>query len=900
MHKILILIILLLSSINAKVSINHNNIQLTKEEMNYINTKKRVYIGNRDDWVPFDFNKNNTAQGFGIDYIKLLLNKLGLEPIFVKEDIKNLNRMLLDGDVDILPAMYENKKNEDFIYTNSYFKEEFLLIINKNNYTINTLQDLGNKRIGILKDSSSIEFYKKELSENTRIIEFYSLEDIFDALASGFIDATIQNKLTANYYINNNYENDLKILDSIFLSKYNKSISIALKKESTILCDLFNKAIQRTSKQEIEKLESRWMPLSTRVSLSKEEIEFIRNNKIKIAYTNNYAPFSFDDKNKAKGLGFDFWEFIASINGINYETELKKDFNEALESIKNKKNDIIITTSKTPQRERYSIFSNAYYQAPIGIATRNNIDYIVNIEKLKNKKIAIGKNHTAHALLKAKYPDLKFVFIDNLVDGLKKLSNNEVYAVAELMPVLTHNLNKYGYTDLKISGNANVDFKLKMMIRDDYKPLQSIINKTLLSMTVEEKNSIYTKWSNIKYITPFDYSIFWKFLLPLFLIIGIIAYKNRQLVKYQKSLNATKEELENSLNTFKNLVDMTIESIIIVQKSKIVFTNNEMHKMFEIKEDEINHLELKNIFHKESKETIEKIIKRNDSKTYELLGVKNQNKTFPCIVKSKKTIFKNVDSYIISIIDISELKEKESILVNQSKLASMGEMIGNIAHQWRQPLSIISTSASGLVLQKEFGQLDDKTLIDALNNINETTKFLSQTIDDFQDYLNKDKSKSEFTIYSNIQKVLNILRSSFTIHEITILENLDEYCKVYTYENELKQVILNILNNSKDALKNIENHKRYIEINTLVSDNITYLEFIDNGGGIPQDIIDKVFEPYFTTKHKKQGTGLGLYMTHKIITESMGGEIHIENCEHIFENTKFDKCTKVSIKLTNS
>ncbi len=635
-------------------------------------------------------------------------------------------------------------------------------------------------------------------------------------------------------------------------------------------------------------------------NLTDEEINFIKTKKINVAYTDNWAPLSFKENNKAKGLGFDFWEFIVKANGIKYKTEIKKNFNDALNSIKNKKDDIIITTSKTLEREKYAIFSDVYYSAPIGIATKENVNFITDIIEIKNKKIGVGKNHTAHTLLKEKYPYLTFVFIDNLIDGLNKLSNNEIYAIAEIMPVLSHNINKFGFTNLKISGSTNVNFALQMMVRDDYKPLVSIINKTLSNISLEEKNKIYTKWANIKYVEPFDYSILWKFFLPLFIVIIIILYKNSQLLKYQKKLNETKNELENSLNNFISLVDLTIEGILIVQNSKIVFTNNEMLKMFNLKPKDIESLKLNDLFLNYNRETIQRIVNRNESKTYELIGVKSSKETFPCIVKSKKSTFKNLESYIISIVDISEIKEKESILINQSKLASMGEMIGNIAHQWRQPLSIISTFASGLKLQKEFGQLDDITLTKSLDSINETTQFLSQTIDDFQDFLKKDKKKNEFVLYSNIEKVLNILESSFKIHEITIIENVDKNNTINTYENELKQVILNILNNSKDALKNITNSKRYIQINTLNCDNIIYIEVIDNGGGIAKNILNRVFEPYFTTKHKTQGTGLGLYMTHKIITQSIGGEIYIENCEYTFENKKFDKCTKVSIKIKNS
>ena len=383
--------------------------------------------------------------------------------------------------------------------------------------------------------------------------------------------------------------------------------------------------------------------------------------------------------------------------------------------------------------------------------------------------------------------------------------------------------------------------------------------------------------------------------MPLILIIFIILYKNRQLLNYQRKLKSTKDELENTLKTFRSLVNLTIEGIIIVSDDKIIYHNNEFLKIFDINEKKLLNNSFLDLFDINNIISIRDIIKNKDSQTYEIIGLKDFKVKFPILIKSKKVIFENKLSIILSIIDMSEIKNKENLLIQQSKMASLGEMIGNIAHQWRQPLSLISTAASGMKIQKEFNQLDDETFNSTLNSITNTTMFLSQTIDDFQNYLKEDKDKKEFDVNSSINKILTIIKSSFINHSIDVILNLEEDLFINNYENELNQALLNILNNAKDALVEINKENRFIHIKSYKTNKEIIIEIIDNAGGVKEEIIDKIFEPYFTTKHKSQGTGLGLYMTHKIITSSMNGDIKITNTKHTFNDKTFDKCALVKI-----
>lgn len=236
----------------------------------------------------------------------------------------------------------------------------------------------------------------------------------------------------------------------------------------------------------------------------------------------------------------------------------------------------------------------------------------------------------------------------------------------------------------------------------------------------------------------------------------------------------------------------------------------------------------------------------------------------------------------------NERTKQQNIIAQQAKMAAMGEMIGNIAHQWRQPLSSISTSATGMKLQKELNILEDKFLIEGLEQINNSVQYLSTTIDDFRNFYKPDKNKKEFRILETINKVINLVDLQFRSNGITIIKNGQDV-KINSFENELIQVLINILNNARDELiKKDKDYEKLIFIDVLKNQKNLLVQIKDNAGGIPTDIITRIFEPYFTTKNQSQGTGIGLYMSREIISKSMNGEINTKNVTFEYEGKSYE------------
>ena len=223
-----------------------------------------------------------------------------------------------------------------------------------------------------------------------------------------------------------------------------------------------------------------------------------------------------------------------------------------------------------------------------------------------------------------------------------------------------------------------------------------------------------------------------------------------------------------------------------------------------------------------------------------------------------------------------KIANSQQLLIQKSKMASMGEMIGNIAHQWRQPLSQLSGLFFDIESAYDYKELNKKYLLKRSDEANDLIEYMSKTIDDFKEFYNPNTNKEIFNVSEIVNSALKIISSSLEYHNISVKIDVDKSLYANGFSNEFAQVIVNILSNSKDIalIRDIESPK--IEIYTQYKDGYTSLHVEDNCGGIDEDIIEKIFDPYFTTKYD-YGTGIGLYMCKVIIENKMGGKIFATN-----------------------
>ncbi|MDR3162862.1 MAG: sensor histidine kinase [Helicobacteraceae bacterium] len=251
-------------------------------------------------------------------------------------------------------------------------------------------------------------------------------------------------------------------------------------------------------------------------------------------------------------------------------------------------------------------------------------------------------------------------------------------------------------------------------------------------------------------------------------------------------------------------------------------------------------------------------------------------------VSEKRALWNKAEEALRKQLEAEKSKnEHERLLIQQSKMAAMGEMIGAIAHQWRQPLNSIGLYVQDILDAYRYGTLDMAYLESAVENTVMQLKFMSSTINDFSSFFKPDKEKAVFDISKITRSALTIASAQMRKHDIDVIfEVPDEPIFCNGYENELGQAILNLIGNAKDAVTENRKKDRYIIIRLSRTERGARLEVEDNGGGIPDDLLNRVFEPYFTTKEPPKGTGIGLYMSKMIVEDNMGGKIGVYNVRY--------------------
>lgn len=222
-------------------------------------------------------------------------------------------------------------------------------------------------------------------------------------------------------------------------------------------------------------------------------------------------------------------------------------------------------------------------------------------------------------------------------------------------------------------------------------------------------------------------------------------------------------------------------------------------------------------------------------------------------------------------------REKDAILIKQSRQAAMGEMIANIAHQWRQPLTMLAIAVQDTKMAWSYGEVNDEYIEKMVSSSMKQINYMSHTIDDFRKFFKPDTKKTLFNLKKALYRVSELVSAALKSNNVELQIDIDDSLSVFGYENELLQTFLNIINNAKDAAINNKVAFPKIEITAKPCEKGCVVYVQDNAGGIPPEIIDKIFDPYFTTKEPGKGTGIGLYMAKTIIEVNMDGKISVEN-----------------------
>lgn len=539
-----------------------------------------------------------------------------------------------------------------------------------------------------------------------------------------------------------------------------------------------------------------------------------------------------------------------------------------------------------------------------------NIEYIdqLDMETLKNKVKNLNKDDVLLFLLLFKDKAGKNFTYKEGLKQIKEISNNPIYGLWDFY--LNYGIVGGLVTSATAQGNSVANMALQVLNGKDIKDipiLEKSPNRYIFDYNELKKfdislNSIHEKYTILNEPSSF-YKKYTKFIVIVFSIIFILSI---MVISMRANINRRKKlenDLSNRLKFEKVLLDTLPNAIYYKNKDgKFIGSNLAFAKLFNITKQEVigktafdffpKDIAIKNI------EIDEKIQKSQETNTSEIvLHFANLQMKYFILNKAP---YENINGEVGGIVcimdDITERVQQKQFLIQQTKLAEMGDMVAAIAHQWNEPLVELSALVQDIQTSHMLEELQTQDVQSFVKDSMVQIQYMSQTLSDFRNFLKPSTKKTNFSVKQSFEDILEIVgKQLFYLNiniEINYQENNNDFL-VYGYKNEFKQVLLNLLNNAKNKISdNSLENKCKIIVNVYTNNNYTIIEVIDDAGGIDEKIIHSIFDPYFTTK--KDGTGIGLYMAKVIIEDKMKGQMFVKNDENkVIFTIKIPKMKKV-------
>lgn len=923
MIKNIIIILILSISIFAK-----QNINLTADEKLFLKENSPLRVHNEINWPPYNYFEDDKAKGFSIDYFNLLAKKLNIKVNYISGASWNeFMEMLYNNELDVIINISKNKQRAKKISFSSIFHiAANAIYVKKGNEDIDSIEKLSTKTIVMPKGFFAQKAIEKHYPEVKQILVDDSLTAL-KILSLGKADATIGKKNVLDYLINKNniqgvtptsFLDDNRIISLIRLGTSNKK---------SILRDIIVKAQKSVTEEELLALNKKWFSIKdtnkndTSNFFTKNEFLYLEDKKIiKMCNITNLKPIEFFENDKLQGITIDVLKKVEEITDIKFISVKTKSWEESKEFLKNKKCDIIPTVTNSSELLSFANFTKPYLNYKLAIITKKDKPVVSSLNSILDKTMAKKHNSQLIHLLKLTNPDLSIIATKNDRRTLEAVSSGKAYFAIEPLPIASFYMSKYALNNLYISRYTDINYSVTMAVQNSDTMLLTILNKVLKQITEDDHKKIFNKWIARSYEPTFKYQFVLETILAILIIMGIFLYRQYILNKHNKKLQLANNEIERKTIQlskqkllFETLYNKSADGVLLIKNNTFISCNESSLKILNHNKKDIINKHLYNISpykQPDGKLSIEKSIKMIKQAEKEGINIfewvcldSNKNKFWVEIVltyieveedkvmhtvirdisnrkmleKELENLNENLEKKIEYEIKKNELNTKQ--LIQQSRLVQMGEMISMIAHQWRQPLAAISATTNNLLIKVLIeDKIEKKVFEEELKLITDYSQHLSSTISDFRNFFKSDKEKIKFDLEYLILKSINIISTSIKAKNITLKTQFENEIILYSYSSEIQQVILNILKNSEDILNEKTKKNKNIYLKTYVKDlNTAVIMIHDNGGGVEEKIIDKIFDPYFSTKATKNGTGLGLYMSKIIINDHCKGNLKVYN-----------------------
>lgn len=517
-------------------------IVLSQEEKDYIAKNPYIRVSNELDWQPYDYTENGEAQGFSVEYIKLLAQKIGLHVSFVSDTWPAVFERFKRREIDMIhPLIPTPQRRAEFLFSDKFIAMQLSLIAQSKRTEISSLESLKGKTVGAGKGWASTS-YLKEQYPDIKVIEYEATKEMLEAIAFGLIDAGVDDVFTAQYCIHKEMLANLHVVSTVELEKLtDKNLYLVFNKENQIVQGLFNKALKSVSEDELIAIKAKYagaIPFENNLdAFTMNEQAYLSGKKeITMCIDPDWMPLEMNENGKHVGMAADYINVMQKFIGIPIKMVQTKTWLESLDFAKERKCDIFSLAMATPERKIYMNFTKPYMRIPLALVSKLDKVFYNDIGALGGKPIGIAKGYAYGEILKVRYPNVKFIDVDSEIDGLERVQEGQLFATIGTLATVAYQIQKEYFGSLKIVGKFDEKWELGVGTRNDEPLLLSIFEKAIDAIDRQESQRIFNKWVLVNSEKNVDYTYVYKILAAVALLILIVLYRQYNLKKYNTQL----------------------------------------------------------------------------------------------------------------------------------------------------------------------------------------------------------------------------------------------------------------------------------------------------------------------------------------------------------------------------
>ncbi|MCB2225177.1 MAG: transporter substrate-binding domain-containing protein [Desulfarculaceae bacterium] len=532
---------------------------LSPAEKKWLAARKRpIVAGAEMDWPPFDFVQAGRATGYSNELLRLAAERAGLNLQFVSGFTwEELLVKFRKGEIDILPAVYETPERvREMAFTKAYAANPTVIVTRDGESHIRNLENMAGKKLAVIEGFS----ISRLLMEKHRHIKQVFVKNVLEGLKAVSLrkaDAFVGSLGVITHILNENIIPNVRIVDEVVLDKPEAtSLHMATLKSQAALCGILQKALDATPPGAKQRLKQQWLPISVGSQAATKELVLSAADKkwlaahphIALGIDPAWMPFEgISEEGDYQGIAAGLCEVLAKKLGVALEPAPGLTWPQVLAKARRGEVQMLPAAMRTPEREKYLLFSRPYLSFPVVVVTRDDVPVIVKLEDLKGKDIAVPRDYAVFELIKRDHPELRLKPVQDIEQGLREVSEGEVYAYVGNIASVNYHLKEMGLKKLKIAATTGYNFELSMAVRKDWPQFAAMVQRALNSMTPEEKAAITSRWINVHFAGRID----WGFIARaggtaaavVLIVLTVIIIWNRRMAREVAQRKETEERL---------------------------------------------------------------------------------------------------------------------------------------------------------------------------------------------------------------------------------------------------------------------------------------------------------------------------------------------------------------------